>query len=134
MKIKKLYLVSIALFLILQFSCKKEAGEGGMASITGKLMVEDYDNSFTILRAVYPAKGEMVFIVYGDEKGVSDNTRTSYDGTFEFKYLRKGNYKVFAVSKDTSDRISNKTIEVLREVQITEKSKTYTVEDMYIAD
>lgn len=134
MKIKKLYHVCIALFLILQFSCKKEAGEGGMASITGKLMVEDYDNSFTILRAVYPAKGEMVFIVYGDEKGVSDNTRTSYDGTFEFKYLRKGNYKVFAVSKDTSDRISNKTIEVLREVQITEKSKTYTVEDMYIAD
>lgn len=134
MKIKKLYHVCIALFLILQFSCKKEAGEGGMASITGKLIVEDYDNSFTILRAVYPAKGEMVFIVYGDEKGVSDNTRTSHDGTFEFKYLRKGNYKVFAVSKDTSDRISNKTIEVLREVQITEKSKTYTVEDMYIAD
>jgi hypothetical protein len=134
MKIKKLYLVSIALFSILHFSCKKEAGEGGMASITGKLIVEDYDNSFTILRAVYPAKGEMVFIVYGDEKGVSDNTRTSYDGTFEFNYLRKGNYKVFAVSKDTSDRISNKTIEVLREVQITEKSKTYTVEDMYIAD
>ena len=134
MKIKKLYHVCIALFLILQFSCKKEAGEGGMASITGKLIIEDYDNSFTILRAVYPAKGEMVFIMYGDEKGVSDNTRTSYDGTFEFKYLRKGNYKVFAVSKDTSDRLSNKTIEVLREVQITEKSKTYKVEDMYIAD
>jgi len=134
MKIKKLYFVLIVLFLMVHFSCKKEAGEGGMASITGKLIVEDYDNTFTILRSVYPAKGEMVFIVYGNDKGVSDNTRTSYDGTFEFKYLRKGSYKVFAVSKDTSDRISNKTIEVLREVQITEKSKTYTLEDLHIAD
>jgi hypothetical protein len=134
MKIKNSCFVLITFFSMLHFSCKKEAGEGGMASITGKVMIDDYDNTFTILRRVYPAQGEMVFIVYGQDKGVSDNVRTSYDGTFEFKYLRLGKYKVFAVSKDTSDRISNKTIEVLREVDITEKSKTYTVEDLHIAD
>jgi len=134
MRINKLFFILNTVVIILFSSCKKDAGEGGMASITGKLMIEDYDNTFTILRNIYPAQGEMVFIVYGNEKGVNDNTRTSYDGTFKFMYLRKGKYKVFAVSKDTSDRISNKTIEILREVEITEKSKTYTVEDLHIAD
>lgn len=47
---------------------------------------------------------EDVYIIYGDEdEFFDDNTKTNFDGTFKFKNLRKGTYKVFAYSKDKAD-------------------------------
>jgi hypothetical protein len=37
-----------------------------------------------------------VYIIYGNESTFyDDDIKTSYDGSFEFRYLKKGNYTVF---------------------------------------
>ena len=52
----------------------------------------------------YNAPDYDVFIIYGDDNNISDDdVKTSYDGSFEFKNLREGNYKVFAYSEDLSE-------------------------------
>jgi len=64
----------------------------------------------------------MVFICYGNAELASNNIRTSYDGSFDFQYLRKGHYKVFALSRDTSDHINsgvNKVNPIITEIDIT---------------
>jgi hypothetical protein len=130
---KKILILSIAAATIFT-ACKKEPGQGGRATIKGKLITVDYDDTFTIIKDTFPTQGENVYIMYGDDNTVADNARTSFDGTFEFEYLRKGKYRIFAVSKDTSAKTSNRTIEVLKTIEIKEKKEVVTVEDMYIAD
>jgi len=131
---KNILITVFALIFIAFASCKKEAGEGGRATIKGKLIVVDYDATYTIAKDTFVAQGENVYIIYGDEKIVGDNVKTSYDGTFEFQYLRKGKYKIYAISADSSAKISNKTIEVLKEVNITEKKQVLTLDDIVIID
>src|SRR4051812_30437130 len=93
--------ISVALCLIL-ISCKKEAGEGGQATITGKVYVRQYNKTFTTFIGEYYAQGEDVYIIYGNETAVGNRVRTNYDGTYQFSFLRKGSYKVYAYSKDST--------------------------------
>ena len=83
-------------------SCKKQAGEGGFASIEGKLYVKNYDTYFSILLSEHYVPGENVYIIYGDGTEVANSVKTSYDGSFKFNYLRKGKYKVFVVGEDSA--------------------------------
>ncbi len=84
-------------------SCKKEEGKGGNSSIIGNVIVKEFsDATFLDVYNEHAGLGEKVYIIYGDETGVGDNTTTTPDGSFEFKYLRKGNYKVFVYSKDSA--------------------------------
>ena len=57
------------------------------------------------------------FIIYGDKDEIyDDNAKTSYDGTFKFKNLRKGKYKIFAYSKDESS--VNPLTPIITEIEI----------------
>lgn len=124
---KKLLVITITISL-LSIGCKKPAGEGGQASIKGKIYVENYNANFTVLNDEYFAQDERVYIIYGDETAVGDDVRTSYDGSFEFPNLRKGSYKVYALSKDSASGAAlSKTIEILQEVEITEKKEEITL-------
>lgn len=125
---KVLVLVTIAV-IALFFACKKGAGEGGRAFIKGKIFVRNFTNPPCpcFLKEEYYGQGEQVYIVYGDEPGVGDNVRCSYDGSFQFSYLRKGKYKVFALSKDTLSITNGKTIEALKEVEITKANQTLDI-------
>lgn len=134
---KKIFYFIPALFLCLFFnSCSKGPGEGGKATIYGKLIVKNYDATFTTLQATYPAQAENIYIVYGDERTYGNSVKTNYDGTYEFPYLRPGKYTVFAYSKDTTryngNIITSKTIEVKTEVEITSKKQEVQVPDMVI--
>ena len=94
---------TIYLLLILSFAffgCEKEAGEGGQASITGKLYVYKYNGNCTELRDEYYGVDERVYIIANDAPSYFDNVRTGPDGTFWFPYLRKGNYRIYAISKN----------------------------------
>lgn len=104
---KKTLLLLALLFL---FGCKKTAGEGGKASITGKIWVEDWDSNFLVKKYEFPGLDEDVYIVYGDHLSHDDKVQTNYNGEFEFKYLRKGKYKVYVFSdkKQTSTSQSDK--------------------------
>lgn len=91
-------------FLLLNNSCKKAAGTGGRASIKGKIWVRQYKSIdfSTPLFAQYEGTNQTVHIIYGDNLGEDNHATTDYNGSFEFQYLRKGNYKVYVYSADSA--------------------------------
>src|SRR6476620_1551450 len=90
-KVAVLFLICISLF-----ACKKDEGQGGTSTIRGKVITHNFDPSFQILGETYPEADQKVFIIYGDEKTTyDDDYNTSFDGSYEFKYLQKGTYKLF---------------------------------------
>ncbi|MBN4065990.1 hypothetical protein JYT51_01500 [Candidatus Amoebophilus asiaticus] len=113
-------------------SCKKEAGEGGTSSIRGKIIVQDYNATFTVLNAEYDGADRTVYIIYGDNVSHNDRTRTSYDGVFEFSNLRRGNYEVYTYSEDSTLQSSSGEVVVKEEVEITEKKQIVSVPDMIV--
>ena len=132
MKTKRtIFLLALASIFIFA-SCEKEAGEGGNSSIFGKVYVKDYNLTFDQLIGEYYGPDEEVYIIYGDDLSYSERIRTSYDGTYEFKYLRPGRYKIYAYS-DTLKSISpSGKIEKIKEVEITDKNQDVEVEDIVI--
>ena len=131
---KAIILAVLLPFLLIGLqSCKKEAGSGGTSSIWGKVKVKDYNDTFTTLLEEYYAQDIDVFIIYGDDKSYSDHNRTGYDGTYEFKYLRPGNYKIYVYSKDSSLQ-TNAMIPIIREVTISKGKEEVEVPEITIFD
>lgn len=118
-------LILISLSLVFH-SCKKEAGEGGNSSINGKVWVRDYNSSFTTVNGEYPGADEDVYIIYGGDYSYGDRIKTDYEGNFEFKYLREGNYKVYVYSKDSTLQDPSGKVAVIKEVEITKKKQKVT--------
>ena len=58
----------------------------------------NYNGSGQFVDSFY-AQAEHVYIIYGDAAYFGDDIKTSYDGTYEFPYLRKGSYTIFAYSR-----------------------------------
>lgn len=120
-------LVSLSLFII--SSCKKVEGQGGTSTIKGVVIEQKYIGSNII--AEYPAADQDVYIIYGeDDTFYDDDIKTSYDGSFEFKYLNNGVYKLF-VYEDSSTDPSGKAAKMV-EVEITSKKSTIEVDTIYI--
>ncbi len=122
----------VLLFVVNLISCRKEAGEGGTSTIKGKIWVEDWNNAFTIKNGEYAGYDEDVYILYGDAVSYSEKTKTNYNGEFEFKYLRKGKYKIYVYSKDNTLQSKSGNVSVLKEVEITGKKQTKEVEQITI--
>ena len=118
---------------ILLFSCKKEPGSGGKSTIYGKLLVKDYNSTFTVLQETYYGPGIWVYLVYGDDRNYGDRIQTGIDGTWEFKYLRSGFYKVYALSKD-STLSTNASVPVIREIEIPSQKQQIEVPELVIFD
>ena len=121
--------------------CKKDAGEGGTSTIRGKVLVYDFDASFQTVVDTYPAVDEDVYIIYGDDHSTYDeNYKTSFDGSFEFKFLQKGKYKLFAYSKDSTGAASGNLnsnspdIAKFAEIEITANGSIVTTSDIIILD
>jgi hypothetical protein len=128
-----LRIVVLVLISLNFFSCKKQPGEGGFASIEGKVYVKDYDDSYTILTAQYYLPSETVYIIYGDGTEVANTVKTSYDGSFKFNYLRKGTYKIFVLSEDTTKPFLSVPKEELAKVTITKRKEKIVLKDFIIA-
>jgi hypothetical protein len=122
----------VLLFVVNLISCKKEAGEGGTSTIKGKRGVEDWNNAFTIKNGEYAGYDEDVYILYGDAVSYSEKTKANYNGEFEFKYLRKGKYKIYVYSKDNTLQSKSGDISIVKEVEITGKKQTKEVEQITI--
>jgi len=109
-------------------SCKREPGQGGTSSIKGKVIAtyhDVFDSAY-----VYPASREDVYIVYGDGDFNGDNVKTSYDGSYEFNYLKKGHYTVYAYS-DCDTCVNGSKRAELVSVDIA-KNHSETVADIHI--
>ncbi len=127
-------LFTLGLFaVILSVSCKKPAGEGGNSSIKGNIWVEEWDATFTVHNSSNDrvGMGDNVFIIYGDDVSYGDKKECSYDGTFEFKYLRKGTYTIYVYSKDPGP---SGTKAIVKTVEITDKKQTVDAGQFVIKD
>ena len=128
-------------FLSLVFligSCKKEEGQGGRATIKGKVYAEYWDKSFSTKQDSSYAPNVDVYIVYGNESTFGDDQKTSFDGTYEFKYLQKGNYKIYAYSRDSSGVATGQlntyspNVAIVKSVEITERKQIAELDDIKI--
>ena len=127
------HLLYTFIFITLLFSsCIKEEGLGGNAIIEGKVYVLDYNAELTTKLGEYYGGNIDVFIIYGDDEIYSDDFKTNYDGSYQFKYLRTGDYTVYAYSKDTTGVTVNKDNPVFKTVTITDKDQVVDLEDIII--
>lgn len=76
-------------------SCKPEEGLGGKAQVTGKIQLKRYCKADASLIDEIPFADQDVYLVFGSDPSYGDKVKTSYDGTFMFRYLQPGDYSVF---------------------------------------
>ena len=130
---KFLSLILISFVIAMVGGCAKTEGEGGAATISGKVMVQDYTSSEVKNGAPYPAANFKVYIIYGNGTTYNDDFDCSYDGSYQFKNLRKGNYKIFVYSEIVPTPADPPTKEaIFQAVTITDKKGNYTVPDITI--
>ncbi len=133
----KKYFFGILILAFTISACKKEAGEGGTSSITGKVNI--------VYRAILtnPTPADTsdafdteVYINYGDQIGPNDRIRTNYKGEFEFPNLRPGKYTIYVYSRDTVPVtiIQPENMVVKHEITIDKRKQKVAVPEMYIYD
>lgn len=116
--------------VLLISSCKKAEGLGGTSAITGKIYVKNYDVGGSNLEGEYYGEEERVYIIYGNGTTSDNDVRTSYDGSYKFEYLNKGNYKIFCYSR--CDTCPSGTEAIIKDVEITSNNSTVELEDIVI--
>ena len=101
-------------------ACTPQAGDGGVASLTGRVEVERRAVISNPAGAVtYPGADVDVFITYGDRVGPDDKVTTNFDGEFAFYGLTPGTYSVYVYSEDTMPQIPQAPdIAIVEEVDI----------------
>lgn len=123
----------VLLLVALAFtSCEKEEGEGGNSVIKGKVKVREY-TAFPILYTEREASDEDIYIIYGDDDDTfDDRTRTSFDGSYKFEFLTKGNYRVFVYSEDTNLTTFGEKIPIILEAKISKNKSEVSLDDITI--
>ncbi|MCE9538821.1 MAG: hypothetical protein K8R85_06340 [Bacteroidetes bacterium] len=120
---KKIISIILIGFTLAITSCEKPAGEGGNSAIKGNIYAKDWNSSFTVITSEGPGQNIDVFIIYGNEISYGDKISTSPDGTYEFKYLRPGSYKIYVYSKTTVSASPNGETAISIDVEITKKKQ-----------
>lgn len=126
---KKLVIIILSLLV---FACRKDAGEGGGATIKGTLYVKNFHSPEVPYASDDVGADERVYIVYGDKNVPDDDIRTGPNGQFEFRYLRKGRYKIYAYSLDPNSLSDDNSVAVVKEIEITKNNQEVTLDDFYI--
>jgi len=111
-------------------SCQKDAGPGGLATIKGKVYGRDITTSGNLKAEGYVADWR-VYISVADDPGYFEDARTSYDGSYEFKFLRKGNYDVWAFSDCDTCLIKTQVV-MKKNISVSEKKETVNLPDLEI--
>ena len=119
-------LVALVSFLA---SCKKGPGEGGRASITGKVYTVNYNSVMTVPVDSGYLGGQKVYIIYGDETAVGKSQDTNKEGGFEFSYLRKGKYTVYVYTKIGPNQLDSAVVQT---GEITDKKQILELPDIKI--
>ncbi len=83
-------------------SCEKSEGKGGTGSISGSIMEHFYNDDYSDHLFQAPAVDEEIFIMYGDDNILDDNTFTGLTGDFRFKYLYPGRYYIYYKTQDST--------------------------------
>lgn len=125
------FILSALVLGVSLMACKKVEGPNGSSTIKGTVIIQKY-NSLGQITAEYEAQEEDVYLIYGETNTFyDDDTKTSFDGSFEFNYLQNGKYQVF-VYEDCASCGSGKQA-LITDVEITEKKSTQDLGTIYIA-
>jgi hypothetical protein len=130
--------IYILFFLLLVYSCEKEAGEGGSSSIVGSVYkISTYYNVLTQQNdTIYYQldSGEDIYIIYSDDENdfYDDNIESNWNGQYRFDYLRKGDYSVFIYADSTDNLNVSYDYPIFHHVSIEENNSTYTLPDFVI--
>ena len=128
-----IFLVLFSPLVAVFASCEKEPGEGGLATIQGRIWGRDLDNDgFPKENGEGYLGGERVYIgvAAAARTDYFETVRTSYDGTYTFPFLRKGDYRVWVFSRCDSCQLED-TVR-MQTVTIRERKETVTVPDMTV--
>lgn len=121
-------ILPIFILLMVFSSCRKVEGPGGSVTIKGVVIERNHVGTSVF---EYPAADQDVYLIYGNENTFyDDDVKTSFDGSFEFRYLQKGNYQVFAYQDNPS--VASGTDEVLIPVNASDKNEVITLDTLYI--
>ncbi len=126
---KGTWLLLSLLLLLGGSACEKFEGEGGSCTLVGKVFIQNFNGSGQLVEEYY-APDERVFIIYGQDSIYSDEMRTNYDGSFRFKYLYKGDYRVYAYSE--CDTCAAPEVPVMVSATFTKNQETIHTADIVI--
>jgi hypothetical protein len=119
----------LLLFSLIHWQCSLGPGSGGKSTIAGKVLVREI-NSGGIMVKEYYAPDERVYLIYGEDSVYNEEFDTSYEGSYEFTFLRKGDYQVFAYSDCPT--CFGETEAVFETVTISENGEVVQVPDLII--
>lgn len=127
--LSKISTLLLVMFTLILTSCEREEGPGGSSSIVGKVWVVDYNSTFTKINEEYFGQDERVYICYGNDTIYSDKFDTDYNGNYRFDYLTKGDYTIYAMSKQKGSSVE---IPVKVKVSINKNGETVQAEMIVI--
>lgn len=122
-------ITALLCFLLTSTSCKKSPGYGGLATITGKVYVYDYNTS-NVLEAEGYTSDMNVYISADDIPGQLDNVGTDINGAYLFDGLRKGHYTVWVF--DNCDSCTDNKLVVKQSVNIEKNNAEIVLPDFKI--
>ncbi len=128
-RVKLTAIFTILIASVMITSCTKEAGEGGLASISGKVYAVDYNKAGYYLTEGYAGDVRVYMSVDGSSETL-DDIRTQYDGSFSFPLLRKGNYKIWVYSR--CDSCLNEQTPIVQDVTISGRKEKVVLPDFKI--
>jgi hypothetical protein len=113
-------------------SCKKEPGPGGLASIKGRVFAYDLTNQGDSITSGY--LGDIrVYIAAMDDSVSFDDVRTSYNGAYEFNFLRKGTYKVWVFAEsDTAVFTPGRQQYFMQQAEVKDKKQEVILNDFIV--
>ncbi|GAB5417138.1 MAG: hypothetical protein Crog4KO_20040 [Crocinitomicaceae bacterium] len=125
-----LYAIGLLFTVLAVSSCQKIEGPGGAATIQGKLIVKEYDSGGNLIKT-YDGADLDVYIIYGDDPSETyfhDDIKTSYDGTYKFRFMEPGNYRIFfyedvTFAELTSNPNGPTTKVIIKDVVINDKKE-----------
>ena len=121
-------ILPIFILLMVFSSCKKVEGPGGTVTIKGVIIERNHVGTSIF---EYPAADQDIYLIYGSENSFYDeDLKSSFDGSFEFRFLQKGDYQVFAYEDDNS--VASGMSEVMVDVSATENNQVITLDTIYI--
>lgn len=126
--IKKIF--GLLLIALIAFSCSQEEGEGGLASIEGKIYGKDFNTRGTLVSQGYLA-GSKVYISKHNEKAYFTKTDSSYDGSFKFKFLYEGTYDIWVLGDCDFCNDWKQTI-VLKTINVTSRRQKVVTDDFTV--
>ena len=121
-------ILPIFILLLVFSSCKKVEGPGGAVTLKGVIIERNHVGTSIF---EYPAANQDIYLIDGSENSFYDeDLKSSFDGSFEFRYLQKGDYQIFVYEDDNS--VASGMSEVLVDVSATQNNQVITLDTIYI--